>query len=288
MALTPGDTKVENGRTYKFNENHRWERAGRNPTEETPPAKSKSSPAVKPPVMREYFVTKNLTVARILAEQTFGELGDIRSGYITKNDISVVRDKLKSKFKSDTEFAATMIGATPFDQDSYSNQFASVIDSMSDAAVKHAYLNLQTMEVNGSLDEVWQSLPLKSRLAIIDEGGRSGSVGGYYNARSGTLVVDGGWEDVEASEIYSHEIAHAIDGPGRIFSKTEEWTDAWAEEILEYETHEEFDWRLSEYATTSQTEGFCEYHRLFVKDPEKAKSDFPKCWDFLEKRGLVK
>jgi len=79
---------------------------------------------------------------------------------------------------------------------------------------------------------------------------------------------------------------HAIDGKNE-YSGTPEWEAAYAVEIqrdLELPEHEH---PITHYASSNAQEGFAEYGRLVVQDPDAARDMFPQCWGFLEKSGLV-
>lgn len=115
---------------------------------------------------------------------------------------------------------------------------------------------------------------------------------------------------------HAHELGHAADGKDEL-SGTPEWQHAFDSEIdhphdwstmsdadkhelkLDYEHALKFspklDWndfldstgRLSSYARTHPAEGLAEYVRLLVQEPERAKTDFPRCYAFFQKAGLI-
>lgn len=137
----------------------------------------------------------------------------------------------------------------------------------------------------------------------------SGAVMGSFNSDTGDLLLDGASSNDEggmevgiagpqgrnAHHTYTHELAHAIDfadGKGRPLSSHPEWFDAWKEEIQAKRpttTGEEMH-ALSAYSATSHEEGFAEFGRLiWAMDvpPEKIQKHFPKCYQYMQKQGMV-
>lgn len=81
--------------------------------------------------------------------------------------------------------------------------------------------------------------------------------------------------------IYAHELGHVVDANAR-YSGTPEWEKVWKAEIYDGKT------LLSHYARTSAIEGFAELHRaLTMKGPEAVERVFPRCFKFLQSKGLV-
>lgn len=116
-------------------------------------------------------------------------------------------------------------------------------------------------------------------------------IGGVYimdneraknGATTGKLHLDGDSIGGDtAAGVYAHEMAHAIDfGMGGL-SKSEEWREAWWDEINLPDNP------LSKYATTDACEGFAEYVRLIVSGDRRARTDFPRCWRIVQERGLI-
>jgi hypothetical protein len=93
-----------------------------------------------------------------------------------------------------------------------------------------------------------------------------------------------------ATGVFTHELGHAIDGvPKRStstkhpFSDDYDWKEAWQEEILGK--------RLTEYAATSQSEGFAEMCRLVYDGGvpmNEIEDAMPKCFAFFKTNGLLK
>jgi hypothetical protein len=120
---------------------------------------------------------------------------------------------------------------------------------------------------------------------------------GWFDMRDGTIDVNGDPSTQAASEIYAHELAHAVDWArgeeqgGRFeFSSTAEWKDAWKQEIDTGHRGAELagDYPpLSEYAWKDPGEGFAEFGRLVHNNRELAERKFPKCWEAWKKWGLV-
>lgn len=83
----------------------------------------------------------------------------------------------------------------------------------------------------------------------------------------------------------AHEIGHVVDAKKNWLGKTtfrsdgEDWKSAAKAEINEGS--------LSKYATVNPGEGWAEYSRLVIHDPETAEKSFPKCWAVWKSHGLV-
>ncbi|MGA2254712.1 MAG: hypothetical protein ABSG53_08635 [Thermoguttaceae bacterium] len=101
-----------------------------------------------------------------------------------------------------------------------------------------------------------------------------------WRSQSGTLFLADGKKARRPlgskREIFAHEIAHAIDaGPflkSDCISSRTEWRLAWSIEIDSDEV------LLTEYARTSECEGFAEFGALALTDPVFARRVFPTCW----------
>lgn len=95
------------------------------------------------------------------------------------------------------------------------------------------------------------------------DGGVQGSPGGIGPVRS----------------VYAHEVWHAVDR-GEAFSGSREWQRAWKKEVGRGSAP------LTKYATVDPGEGFAEFGRLVISDPQGAR-EFPLCWAFFHLKGLA-
>ena len=88
---------------------------------------------------------------------------------------------------------------------------------------------------------------------------------------------------------YAHEMAHAIDGPGRQLSSSDEWDRAWQADIRR-DAAGELSHPVSRYASTSPSEGFAEFARLVYgvgTSVETLQTKYPAATAFFEKHGLL-
>ncbi len=105
------------------------------------------------------------------------------------------------------------------------------------------------------------------------------------------IIIDGGEEATQSRDYtsytsrgnFAHELTHGIDGPDYQYSKQRPWEKAFYNELL--------DGQLCHYATKSEQEGFAEFGRLLYAGEhyhKDIKKNFPLCFAFWEKAGLVK
>ncbi len=98
----------------------------------------------------------------------------------------------------------------------------------------------------------------------------------------GVIHLDGDAEGISHSEIYSHELGHAIDGSNHELSGSDEWKSAWSKEIVSGDG-------LTAYATVKPSEGFAEFCRAIYGgaiDAAKVEKRMPKCAAFFKSKGL--
>lgn len=122
------------------------------------------------------------------------------------------------------------------------------------------------------------ALSEKAKKAI--EGGLV--VGGAWERKAGKLHMDGASEKQSASDIYSHEMSHAVDGPQHELSSSPEWKAAFASEIK--------GGGLSKYATQNEIEGFAEFGRLVYGNKTAAdelRKKYPLSTAYWESQGLI-
>lgn len=94
-----------------------------------------------------------------------------------------------------------------------------------------------------------------------------------------------------AERIYAHELGHAIDGPAREYSGSDEWNAAWAAEI----DHSKADRAagkpapLTWYAASKPSEGFAEFSALVNSGQvphAQIAAEFPLCTALWKAKGL--
>ena len=93
--------------------------------------------------------------------------------------------------------------------------------------------------------------------------------------------------EFDPAHVYAHELGHALDlvvgsdGHHYAWSKTPAWREAWMTEINLSNTP------LSKYAKYDQVEGFAEFARLALFNPDIASKEFPKCWEAWKDIGYA-
>lgn len=164
----------------------------------------------------------------------------------------------------------------------YGDAAKSVHDKLPQNAKDRLEKNLNGFQFHESSESLktWltnRSPELKSKIG-------EGKVSGAFSKQSGKLHLDGeGSIDGSSKtheEIYAHEYAHAIDGPGHDLSKHADWKTAWQAEAGE----------VSKYATKTPQEGFAEFGRIAYAsglDNEQLKQKFPKMAEYWEKNQLL-
>lgn len=96
---------------------------------------------------------------------------------------------------------------------------------------------------------------------------------------------------VTPSQVYLHELAHAVDhspdaapgtdlyDEGASLSESPDWYKVYREEMLKG--------RLNKYASTNGKEAFAEFARLVWTNPAVAKTHFPQAYAFFEANDLI-
>mgnify|MGYP000718110313 CR=1 FL=1 len=82
------------------------------------------------------------------------------------------------------------------------------------------------------------------------------------------------------ADFYAHELGHALDGH-ETHSRSPDWVAAWREEI-----DRDGD-PLTKYARTDSVEGFAEFHRLLLTEPDTARTAYPRCHAFFAGKGFA-
>lgn len=124
----------------------------------------------------------------------------------------------------------------------------------------------------------------RSRLANLLKGLKAGKVkpGAAWLPKQGGIHLDGDLgENYQAHEVYAHSLGHAMDGPDKHISRSDDWKAAWQEEIA--------GGGLSKYAGNSAHEGFAEFCRLVYgadNKPDDMAAIFPKAAAAMKARNL--
>lgn len=174
------------------------------------------------------------------------------------------------------------------------------------AGVKRINFHASASDFHQTIRSIWReqlSRNPKSRPEEVERkldekiGGRfRGEIVGGYLPDSKNVLLDGdvlhekdfGGHAYRASthETYAHELTHAIDDAyagsfGGSLSENDQWREAFKDEILSK--------KLSNYAATSESEGFAEFGRMLYgtnTDPARIEEAFPKCAAFFKSYGL--
>lgn len=113
-------------------------------------------------------------------------------------------------------------------------------------------------------------------------------VAGAYYHNEGGLLLDGGPEELHGEPsvalyklasrgVFAHEFAHAVDRNHEL-SDDPTWGEIWREEVAG---------KVSDYSSTSPSEGFAEFARLlFGGQVREARTEYPRAYEFFQARGL--
>lgn len=175
----------------------------------------------------------------------------------------------------------------PFERRSaYGHALHAVLDGMTETGLKRFLAHCQHVHFAADLPELRQHW-----LNVTGEGLRPGArLGGFFahdpKTAPGEVYLDGGpdlGDDYSQTthHVYSHELSHVLDGGAYELSRRNEWMVAWQQEIKRPDAP------LSKYATVSQHEGWAEFGRLALLQPEMARQHFPRCWQTWRDLGLV-
>lgn len=160
-----------------------------------------------------------------------------------------------------------------------------VVARMPDKAVARAQQNIRQARV--FTDHVPVTEGFKER-APFTKLRRNEVILGFYHGLGNALWIDGFMDLLGTNQeethraVWSHELGHAIDGPMHELSSSAAWQEAFDSEIG--------GGQLSNYATSNYQEGFAEFSRLAYgtdMDQAEVKKQFPKCFAFFRKRGLI-
>jgi hypothetical protein len=175
------------------------------------------------------------------------------------------------------------------------------------ANVKHAVFHPDARAVGLAACEAALRTPVsegqKAKIAATLAAVRDGKVriGGAYvrNRAAPELHLDGdfatpgaagahGGDQQAAAEVYAHELAHAIDGPGNVASSSTLWQRAYEAEIGP-RSDKGGGPRLCRYAQTDQHEGWAEFGRLVYGGRVplvEVERQFPQCTYIWKSAGI--
>jgi hypothetical protein len=173
--------------------------------------------------------------------------------------------------------------------DSYGQAFRQVLDSLTVEGLRLFNENCVTVTFWDSILGVDHDRQSRSEERGVNP--KKGLTVGFLDRRIGDLCLDGGQDPLHTVHVYAHEMGHVLDGKGADrYSLTPAWGEAWLRELvwpgsLLRVVYGHFP--LSRYARTSPGEGWAEFHRALVVEPEVARKRFPLCYQCWQERGLV-
>jgi len=190
--------------------------------------------------------------------------------------------RLKEHFGSLIEKSGTLVGIKndgtdvreehPFAAEARQH-IESASQFMTPTAMQRAVQNVEQVSLYKSSEEL---------TSLAKRGGRDIPdgyfVAGQYASEKKELRVS---KSSDAQGTVSHELMHAVDGPGFQLSSSESWRSAYEQEIK--------GGRLSTYASTSAKEGFAEFGRAVVTRQmpvKELKIAFPLCWKAMKELGV--
>jgi hypothetical protein len=168
----------------------------------------------------------------------------------------------------------------------YREHAHAVMDRMSTTALEQMNKGARSYEFHPSLEALTASM--KAREAKLSSMSPDARIGGAYDGRSRTLILDGGGlhmqgvtDPVQAQGLYAHEMAHAVDGPFKSISSTPEWRTAFRDELK--------GGQLSKYGATVEHEGLAEFGRALwggAHSKDEVEKQFPRCAAVFKRYGL--
>lgn len=182
-------------------------------------------------------------------------------------------------------------------QREYLSHINHVLNAMPNDAVRALRDNLKLSIFYDSTEALTNEFIGRGVMAGMEAGG---AWEGPDRQGKGNLHLDGATKDtsIDTNGIYAHEFGHACDWqPGSIdilpggvlssrksgpISKTSEWLEAFYDELS--------DQQLSDYAATSEVEGFAEFARLcwgMGKTTDEIKAAYPQCFGVFRKHRLI-
>lgn len=211
---------------------------------------------------------------------------------------STAPSKAQAMAKAFKDKLTTAAGLSDEQRQSYGAAFDRVFGRMTDQALKHV------AEGAAKVSFYANGLDLSKDVAQRSEKARAARskgllVGGAYRPSEKRLFLDGpntnpdmnpgikAGADKNTHGAYAHELTHAIDGPDKKFSGSQEWFSAWGDEVAHPVSRGEV--TLTRYAASSASEGFAEFGRLLYgsdADPAEVRKRFPRCAAFFERNGL--
>jgi hypothetical protein len=184
-------------------------------------------------------------------------------------------------------------------REEYADAAESVLAAMPAGARSRAGANVESWHFYPDRAALYgavkEHLPDDVRAAV--ESGRAEVGGGYLGGRlhlAGAVPMEtaaalGGTVN-NVHHLLAHELSHALDGPGSKLSRTEDWSRAWAAEVVGVHDPEGAPERLSPRARSSVSEGFAEFGRLAYTRDAAGRADlagrFPRCVAYWKEHGL--
>lgn len=182
----------------------------------------------------------------------------------------------------------------------YGEAMRTVLSAMPDKAIGRVLANLKGSNFYGSVEELADNL---HRMGHIDNEMMSriqktkGYPGGMYSPRKMEVFLDGdqqhspgeafGGSTRDTHGTYAHELSHALDGVNKEHSRSEEWLEAYRDEIEKPSASGGH--RLSKYAKKKPSEGWAEFGRLvYGTNTDRARIErmFPKASAYWKKHGF--
>lgn len=196
-------------------------------------------------------------------------------------------------------FQKSLDGAThlsPEQKTYYAESVHKVLGRMTPAMLQRFGANFHgKVHFAADLDSLREHLAdsVKHNPTLAEKVRKAKSPGGAYLKSGGkaSFALDGDrattsetseYGNKEASGIYAHEFAHAIDGMSKEMSKSEGWQKAFQSEISGK--------KLTRYADTDPSEAFAEFGRLLLSgehDHTAIKQVFPQAFAVWKDAGLV-
>lgn len=183
-------------------------------------------------------------------------------GLIDKNATLVGINNDGTKVTSDHPFASEA-----------KSHIESASQFMTPSAMQRAVAHVEHVRLYKSPEEL---------TTLAQRGGRNipdgYQIAGQYASAQKELRIS---KSGDSGGTVSHELMHAVDGPGFELSSSSAWKSAYEKEIQ--------GGRLSPYATTSAKEGFAEFGRAVVTRQmpvKELKTEFPLCWAAMKELGV--